>query len=205
LNFLGASLFQETSADKQLDKTAFKKLFPITDPRSALRAVKTIVEQGEGSSQFESDGSHWAYFKKIHDGPDLDCYNVVENIDSKNYTNNTFYPVMVASDAAYSFLFLTLEKLWQITDPDLRAQLVSKNLRGSMSRVIGRLAEFLVKQQIPGTDPPQYAGPPFRRHKFNGNTLADLKSWMTKASNAYPNDTDLQAAKSEVDGFIDLA
>jgi len=207
LNFLGASLFLTTTVPKQLGPSAIGGLFPIVDPRSALRALKIIVEQGEGCS-FESDQSHYAFFKKIYENYDLDYYDVEENIDSKNHATATFYPVMVASDAAYSFLFLTLEKLWQTTDESTRQELVSKNLRGSMRSVIGRLAKFLVQQEIldpiSGQPTGKYAGPPFRRHKFKGNALNDLKSCMDKAASAYPNDPELKAAKEVVDGFIDL-
>ena len=75
-----------------------------------------------------------------------------------------------------------------------------------MSPVIGCLAKFLVKQQIPddsGTTPLKYAGPPFRRYKFQGNALADLKSWMQKAVDAYPG-SELEDAQTEVEGFVDI-
>jgi len=68
-----------------------------------------------------------------------------------------------------------------------------------MSPVIGRLAQFLVKQKIPDTS--KYAGPPFRRHKFEGNALIDLKSLMKKAVDAYPNESEL---KDALEQFVDI-
>lgn len=75
-----------------------------------------------------------------------------------------------------------------------------------MSKVIGRLAKFLVKQQIPDTTPVKYAGPPFRHHKFEGNPLDDLKLWMNKAVNAYPDseNQELKAARDTVENFVDI-
>ncbi|KAF8343249.1 ferritin-like-domain-containing protein [Amanita rubescens] len=207
LNFQGGSIFQPDSTKKQLDETVYGSLFSIKDARSALKALKRIVEEGEGCST-GTEISHWGIFKKIYENYDLTYYNVVENIDSKDYDSEQFkfYPVMVACDAAYSFLFLTLDKLWQTSDPEERKGIIDNNLKKSMRRVIGRLAQFLVKQQIPDTTPVKYAGPPFRHHKFEGNALADLKLWMKTAVDAYPDseNKDLKDAQAEVETFVNI-
>ena len=71
-----------------------------------------------------------------------------------------------------------------------------------MSRVIGRLAEFLVKQKIPGST--QYAGPPFRKYEFGTDQLKELKEKMEAAVNAYPEDDVLKGVRDLVNDFVPL-
>ena len=95
-----------------------------------------------------------------------------------------------------------MEKLWQIDDPAKRQPIIDNNLLGSMSAVIGKLAQFLVKQPIGLTA--LNAGPPFRDYEFTGNALNDLKACVKAAADAYPDDIDLKSVKEKVDTFVDL-
>lgn len=76
---------------------------------TANAAIKTIVVQGEGSSTLTSSPappsappaakSHYEVFKALFDGPELDCYAVLQDPKTKDYnksdtpTNKGIYKV----------------------------------------------------------------------------------------------------------------
>ena len=70
----------------------------VTDLGIAIRALETILEQGEGSP-VRRDKNHYAYFKEIYDNYDADplqYHDVVPNIDSKDYQDQQFYAVSLS-------------------------------------------------------------------------------------------------------------
>ena len=88
-------LFKKETAAKQLDETAFKGLVTVTELGVAMRALETIIEQGEGSP-VRKDDNHFALFKKIYDDYDerpLKYHDVKENINSDDYKDQKFHPV----------------------------------------------------------------------------------------------------------------
>jgi len=204
------NLFLDTKS-KQLDSSAKGLLFPITDLKTANDAIKLIVEQGEGSPG-HVENSHYEAFKKMYDNYRIEYYDVVENIDSANHTNEKFHPVMVASDAAYSYLFLSIEKLWQYADRPggpKRSDVITHNFHEAMRDVIRPIAIFLVQQKITsGVHAGKYAGPPFRRYNFpgQGTELEKLKRCIKAAVDAYPEESSLKDAQKVVDeDLIDLS
>lgn len=99
MNAAGRSLFLSATSGKQFDpddRSWFDEgMAVISDLPTASTALNLIVEQGEGTSGAPIPGggqSHYEIFKELLNG-NLDCYDVVENINPDNYKQEKFYPV----------------------------------------------------------------------------------------------------------------
>ena len=64
---------------------------PIGDWDSASQALELIIDQGEGTTG-DHEHSHYNVFAQIV-ADQLEYYDVVENIDSKDYEHETFHKV----------------------------------------------------------------------------------------------------------------
>jgi len=196
-------LFWKTTTQLDSDMYPGGEMIVVKNLEDAIKALKTIVDQGEGN---DGDGGHYKIFQQMSES-NLDCYDVLENIDSANHKTEKFYSAMVACDAVYCYLLMTIEKLWQY-DGQKRKALIEQNIRNAMRPVIPSLAQFLVKQKITsGAHVGKHAGPPFRLWKAaqSGKELEELKRLMSDVVNGYPDEQTLKRAKDKVDKFVDLS
>jgi len=171
----------------------------VVDLPSALLATKIIVDQGEGNpgpyddlDKLEED--HYDKFRGLQAGKfgSWECYPVRWNPVTSDYLDKDrderLYHVSLTFDAAYCFLLLTIEKLWQISVEDDRHKLVLGNLYGVMMGVLAPLAKFLVQQPIGNTK--ENAAPAFNWYQFKpGSALEQLQHEMQNAINAYVSQT----------------
>jgi len=178
----------------------------IHDLDSAVKAMTIIIEQGEGStgqSIKNTVQSHYQVFKELYDEHPLICYPIVENPVTENFKDETIYKVMVACDAAYCYLLLTIEKMW-IYDGPSRGRLVTNNIMNLMLTVLRPFALFLVTQPLKDG---KNAAPPFNLYKFDEKSSAfeQLKVLTSEALNAYPNATELKPVERAVNDLIDIS
>ncbi|KZP10282.1 hypothetical protein FIBSPDRAFT_963272 [Athelia psychrophila] len=183
-------------------------MLAIRDLKSADDSIELIIEQGEGamlgsSSTANYGPSHWEIFKTIHEGPELDCYTVVKNPVTSDYEKSVpkVYKVMLASDAVYSYLLLTMEKLWQHEGTvEERNPIVQANMRDLMGQIMKPFAEFLVTLKV---DETVHAAAPFNLYTFKKGSSAceQLKTLFKEAVQAYGKLGDLQ---KWIDALIDI-
>jgi len=79
------------NADKQFVGNDFfgNQLFAVTDQATALRALKTIIEQGEGNLSVSD--SHYDVFSQLYSEPDSwEVYNVPNNPKTTGYKNEDY-------------------------------------------------------------------------------------------------------------------
>jgi hypothetical protein len=94
------------NSDKQFDGNNFfgDQLFAITDQATALRALRTIIEQGEGNLRV--DDSHYDVFSRLYSEPDSwEVYNVPDNPKTSDYNSteeNHIYMVEPLSRLSFS-------------------------------------------------------------------------------------------------------
>ncbi|KAG8990268.1 hypothetical protein FRB90_001837 [Tulasnella sp. 427] len=181
----------------------------ITDLKVAKRALDVIILQGEGATgETITSGiqSHYQVFKELYEEHPLDCYPVEENINPDNYKEEKFYWLMIASNAVYSYLLLTIQTLWQYDGP-LRGRLVTNNVMNTMLTILKPLAQFLVKQEIKtGPKIRRNAACPYRRFDFKNTdtALEELVAVMEKGLAEYPNEESLKGVMEDTKQLIDL-
>ncbi|KAF7985129.1 hypothetical protein HWV62_9051 [Athelia sp. TMB] len=205
-------------------------MISVEDIDSALQAIATIVEQGEGSPKVITPEppkgsldppaiagvrSHFEVFEGLYNGPKVDCYDVLENPKTKDYIDDPMYPVLLASDAVYCYLLLTLEKLWTEDDPKRRRQFITKNLQHLMMDIMRPMAKLLVTKVVTRSRNPvdiekhlnqKHFGPPFNFYDFYNAPAGvapfqQLKNLMAEAVAAAP---ELKQAQDTVNGLMDI-
>ncbi|KAG8908750.1 hypothetical protein FRB99_002988 [Tulasnella sp. 403] len=220
MNKLRQNLFLPNTFSRQFNTDdgswADGNMTVISDLPVALVAFDVIIEQGEGASS-EGDNiptgihSHYEVFRELlkESGEgEVTCWDVVTNIDSSNYTDEAFYGLMVACDAAYSYLLMTIELMWKYSGK-WRGRLVTNNMMNLMLHVLRPMAVFLTAQEITsGPNKGRHAGPPFRQYNFQGGkdgALAELKQLTQAGLAPYPDQEALERVQAAVDALIDLA
>ncbi|KAF8810822.1 hypothetical protein BYT27DRAFT_7091051 [Phlegmacium glaucopus] len=171
-----------------------KSMIIIKDIDSAQAAIRTIVDQGEGSTmsphpKLPNSGrvlepappvaikSHFEVFEDLYNGPKLDHHNFIENPKTSDLAEkqdgtpaHEAHPVLVACDAVYCYLLISIEKVW---DPSIgatkRSELVTINMRNIMLNVLRPLATFLTKQQYKKGEITYQLAPFFNLYEF-GNS-----------------------------------
>ncbi|TFK64360.1 hypothetical protein BDN72DRAFT_881553 [Pluteus cervinus] len=217
-----SDLFDPTTAGKQFKQGDGSWHAPemkaITDVKSAICALELIIVQGEGSiegdeiecTDLPTGEPHFTTFSNLLGSYNFKVTDVVENIDSKYYKDEKFYEALIACDAIYSYLLLSIEKLWQY-DPgneEARKEVIGKNVRGLMAHALGPLAKFLVKQPL-SSNAKKFAAPPFRKYNFTSDKLAlgQLEELMRQTVAKYANDPekgDLEKIQKSVKDLVSL-
>ncbi|KAI0825348.1 ferritin-like-domain-containing protein [Trametes gibbosa] len=153
-------LFSKNTS-KQLRGSEFfdSKMTIITDQETALEALTTIVDQGEGSIGIPD--SHYSIFVDLYQQhKQWVCVNYVEDPSTISYkdVNNVAYRLSLAVDASYCLLLQTLDRCWQgdIAEGPKRKQLL-RNIHQLMVAVLSPTAHVLVQQKIGS----QFAAPCF--------------------------------------------
>jgi len=159
----------------------------IADFQTALKAITFIVEQGEGSTGKGTVESHYDMFKRLKKA-DLGLYPVVDNPITNNFRGQKVHKLMLAYDATYCFLLLTIERLWTY-DGNLRAEIIDKNIRNLMGKILGPLARVLVTQPLGNG---KNAGPPHNLYIFQDTIqktpLQELRVLIAAALESHPGD-----------------
>ncbi|KAJ3568663.1 hypothetical protein NP233_g5565 [Leucocoprinus birnbaumii] len=142
------------------------QLFAITDQASALKALGTVIEQGEGD--LSTEDSHYEIFSKLYSGPTWDVYNVPTDPKTVDYGDDDQYlyihkvnsfllllfsqlltyncaQLSLSIDAAYCYLLQTIQLVYETNDVSNRLILL-RNIHGLMSNVIMPLSELIVQQ-----------------------------------------------------------
>ncbi|TFK70432.1 hypothetical protein BDN72DRAFT_896439 [Pluteus cervinus] len=179
----------------------------IKNLQDATTALELIITQGEGSSPVNgaSPGdSHYHTFKSIYDKYNLEVNNVQRNINPDDYKTEKIYVALLTADAIYSYLLLTIEKLWQLEDRSKRRNIVTRNLHGLMGGALGPFADFLVNQRIT-PESEFFAGPPFRKYDFGAKPAKDqLKDLIQKTVAAYPDEATLVDIQTKIGNLVPL-
>jgi len=213
----GENLFDPATFSKQF-QTADGSWYDedmtvIRDIDNAVAAMTIIIQQGEGA-QLGEDGkpiaikntiqSHYQVFEDIH-AMNFECYPVVSNPETERFTEHTkIHKMMLAFDAAYCYLLLTMEKMWDYDGP-MRGRLVTNNIMNLMLTIMKPLSLFLVKQQLSETE---NAAPPFNLYAFVGSkgktALRELQKLTREAVAEYPNEPELHSVEEAVMGLLEI-
>ncbi|KAI0641122.1 ferritin-like-domain-containing protein [Trametes meyenii] len=137
----------------------------IVDKASALEALNTIVDQGEGGIGVPE--SHYTVFVELyHQRKKWACVNYVDEPHTADYkgVNEIAYRLSRAVDASYCYLLQTFQRCWggEVAGAAQRTQLL-RNIHRLMISVLSPLAHALVKQPVPGgrTGKSRFAAPCF--------------------------------------------
>ncbi|KAF8597163.1 hypothetical protein BDV93DRAFT_610515 [Ceratobasidium sp. AG-I] len=177
-------------------------LITIASLANANTALDLIIDQGEGSTGLNTNiTSHWDLFKLLRDR-EIDHYPLVMDPKTPDYHGKEIQKPMLAFDASYSYLLLSIEKCWAPNSP--REDLI-QNILGLMTDVMKPIAEFLVTQPLDDGSG-ENAGPPFNHFEFRSVATAhsQLMEVIKAATDAYPTDKMKKALKN-ADGLFDLA
>ncbi|KAH7909834.1 ferritin-like-domain-containing protein [Hygrophoropsis aurantiaca] len=156
------------------------QMIRVVDQKSAHEALKIIVDQGEGS--VDVDQAHYQMFLDLYMKPmGWTCWPVPTKPTTSAYKSNPLaHELALASNAAFCYLLITIQKIWKVGDPVLRRSLMS-SIHAIMVDVMNPLADFMV--QCKWTDD-HNTGPPFEHYKTKaGEELTPLVENAKKETN----------------------
>jgi len=137
------------NSEKQFTGNDFfgDQLFAITDQSTALQALRTIIEQGEGNLRI--DDSHYDVFSKLYSAPESwEVHHVPNNPKTAGYWRKPYiYRLSLAFDAAYCYLLQNIQRVWQTSEHGVR-RVLFRNIHAIMSNVLTPLADILVLQEL---------------------------------------------------------
>ncbi|KAI0027078.1 ferritin-like-domain-containing protein [Vararia minispora EC-137] len=127
----------------------YSEMTIVKDEASALEALSTIVDQGEGSIGVSD--SHYAIFVNLYQQRQAwACVDYIDEPHTKKYHeqgNEVAYRLSLAFDASYCYVLQTIDICWQTKDPQKRFRLLAK-LRRLMIQILSPCAHVLVKQKL---------------------------------------------------------
>jgi hypothetical protein len=180
----------------------------VTDLPSALTALTTIVDQGEGNPRPFDDPSraendHYDIFLNLQKDAQWEVFPVVTDPTTAAYfhLDKKIYAVSRTVDASFCYLLLTLEKLWTVSSVDGRQKLIDA-MFPLMSGILAPLARFLVQQPIGSAG--EVAAPCFGYYPFGSpdRALTDLMQEIQAAIEAYVGNVNAQAQLTSVQTTI---
>ncbi|EIW65207.1 uncharacterized protein TRAVEDRAFT_42584 [Trametes versicolor FP-101664 SS1] len=126
------------------------KMTVVYDKVTALEALTTIVDQGEGSIGIPE--SHYTIFVDLYQQhKQWRCVDYVDEPSTAAYEskNKVAYHLSRAVDASYCFLLQTIDRCWEgsVADGAGRKQLL-RNIHQLMVEVLSPTAHVLVQQRI---------------------------------------------------------
>ncbi|KAF8813149.1 hypothetical protein BYT27DRAFT_7158652 [Phlegmacium glaucopus] len=195
----GSSIREGTNQISLNDSIWYRDdLIVVSNLQQALDAMETIIIQGEGG-----DGGHHLEFLKLRESSNpWEWYPVPENPQTESYSDKKFYEVLLTFDAAYCYLVLNIERLYQVSG-NKRGD-CSANIRGIMAGILTPLAEFLRKEQV---DANTVAGPCFNYYPFDSrDPLISLKNEIATAVTKYTAEqqVDLERIQGRINGLKQL-
>ncbi|KAL4065367.1 ferritin-like-domain-containing protein, partial [Scleroderma citrinum] len=147
----------------------------VVDDKTAHDAIKTIIDQGEGSVGVAE--AHYQMFLDLYERQtDWECYPVPSEPRVEDYQKTPYvYQLALASNATYCYLLITIEKTFQVSDSVQRRGLIT-NTHAIMIDVMNRICDILVQQQYETlTGSVLNAGPPFEWYPTSqGDDPADI-------------------------------
>jgi hypothetical protein len=169
----------DNNADKQFRGVDFfdDKLVVVKDKDTALTALKTIVDQGEGNVGVED--SHYSVFLDLYLNRDgWECHNFKQDVKTTEYdtpSTQFLYHLSRTFDAAYCYLLQTIQRIWMpeeirynanghpatpttplsITEKIALRQFLLRNIHAIMLNVLSPIVGVLVRQTFK-----QYVGAP---------------------------------------------
>ncbi|KAJ1300231.1 hypothetical protein OPQ81_005060 [Rhizoctonia solani] len=196
---IGDDMFDQDSARRQWQGREGTPLTPILDLQTALDKLELIIEQGEGGPSESEAESHFGQFTRLSQ-LDLDVYPLAPNPKTSQFKGReNCYPVMLAFDAAYSYLLWTLEAGWTYGGQDENKwKSIRSTLHKLMVDVLRPMALFLVKQKLQTFN--KNAAPPFNLYIFDPQTspLKELQRLFNDAAAAYPEEESIRDACTTV-------
>ncbi|KAF8208005.1 ferritin-like-domain-containing protein [Mycena galopus ATCC 62051] len=133
------------------------KMTVIRNEATALQALETIVDQGEGSIGVPD--SHYAIFVELYQ--QRQNWQTVDYIDApatdKYKDSEVAYRLSLAVNASYCYLLQTIDLCWKENNPARRPMLF-RNLHRLMIEILSPCSHVLVTQQL---DSGKYAAPCF--------------------------------------------
>ncbi|KAF9504781.1 hypothetical protein BS47DRAFT_1490060 [Hydnum rufescens UP504] len=176
LNRLPDSAFAH-NADKQFSGMDFfdDQMTVITGKASALKALTTIVEQGEGDVAVPD--SHYTVFAQLYSDREAWVhYEVPKNPKTSDYkgrsTNDFVYKLSLAFDAGYCYMFQTIQRVWKTgrrADEIMLRMLLLRNVHVIMTHVLTPIANILVQQPLTNPTNGLVAAPCFNYFPLNDN------------------------------------
>ncbi|TFK38750.1 ferritin-like-domain-containing protein [Crucibulum laeve] len=148
----------------------------IKDQPSAHKALKIIVDQGEGSVGVEE--AHYQMFLDLYRRrEDWTCWPVIASPKTEMYVGHPFIKSLSeAFNAAYCYLLITIEKTWQTSDLFSRRKLIG-NLHAVMIDILTPLADVLVQQPISrGGTEIEHAAPTFEFYPTSKLAATDINA-----------------------------
>ncbi|CAE6429832.1 unnamed protein product, partial [Rhizoctonia solani] len=208
---LGDDIFDKDSEKRQWSGGFGGELTPISDLETAKSKLDLIIQQGEGgprpsgSAEYQGD-SHYEVFKRLKEQK-LKVHNLVPNPRTKHFEKKEHsYPVMLAFDAAYSYLLWTIEAVWTYGGPDeSKKKKLRKSIGPLMSAIMRPIAQFLVFQDLK-TIKKKRAAPPFNLYIFppGVSPKEQLLTLLGNAATAYPNAPELKDLTAAASDLFDL-
>jgi len=143
------------NADKQFSGMDFfdDQMTIIIGKVSALKALTTIVEQGEGDVAVPD--SHYTLFVQLYSNREAWVhYEVPKNPKTRDYkghsTNDFVYKLSLAFDAGYCYMFQTIQRVWKTgrrANEIMLRMLLLRNVHVIMTHVLTPIANILVHQE----------------------------------------------------------
>jgi len=155
--------------DKQFSGLDFfdDQMIVITDKASALKALKTIVEQGEGNVAVPD--CHYAVFVNLYSNRGAwRLFNVKKNPKTADYkghsTRDFVWKLSLAFDAGFCYLLQTIQRVWETGQEPAQIVLrllLLRNIHAIMTHILTPIASILVRQKLTDPDDGLFAAPCF--------------------------------------------
>ena len=172
----GHQVFEENDTPKQLTKaytpeiSDTRDLSLVTDLDSAMSAMQTIIEQGEGIRGSHYDDAskrelaHYFKFERIAEGEVSlgDVWPVAKNPKTDDYPES-LRDLSNLFNGCYCYMLMALEDIFILTNAAEKHHLVSKGLFSIMHSVMPELARLMMQQPISEYE---HAGPTFEYFHF---------------------------------------
>ncbi|KAI1793394.1 ferritin-like-domain-containing protein [Ganoderma leucocontextum] len=138
--------------DKQFTGEEFfdERMTVVVDTKTALQALETIVDQGEGSIGVPD--SHYSIFVELYQRrKEWVCIDYVDKPHTADYAGKSevAYRMSLAVDASFCFLLQTIDRCWAEGSAVKRTQLF-RNIHRLMVEILSPVAHVLVEQIIEG-------------------------------------------------------
>ncbi|KAM5533430.1 hypothetical protein V8D89_012868 [Ganoderma adspersum] len=141
-----------SNKDQQFTGAEFfdEKMTVVVDTKTALQALETIVDQGEGSIGVPD--SHYSIFVELYQRrKEWVCIDYVDEPHTASYKdkNEVAYHLSLAVDASFCYLLQTIDRCWAEGSAVKRTQLF-RNIHRVMVEILSPVAHVLVEQIIEG-------------------------------------------------------
>ena len=172
----GHQVFEQNDTRKQLTKAYTPEISDtgdlslVTDLDSAMSAMQTIIEQGEGIRGSHYDDAskrelaHYFKLQRIAEGqsPLGDVWPAVKNPKTADYPDS-LRDLSNLFNGCYCYMLMALEDIFILTNAAEKHHLVSKGLFSIMHSVMPELAWLMMHQPI---SEGEHAGPTFEYFPF---------------------------------------